>query len=118
MMLTEAKLILAATVDHGAYVDGTRFERLLDLAQRSGLEIDEIYGDQPYFKIEFKEQITGIGAMSYVPVRTMSYGFEDELCSYKEDTDELYCEQGNTTVNKAHQKPKNGREASGYYFDR
>lgn len=118
MMLTEAKLILAATVDHGAYVDGTRFERLLDLAQRSGLEIDEIYGDKAYFKKGILDQITGIGAKPYIPVSPMAYRIDDERFRYNKDSDEWFCEQGNSTVKKAHKKSKNGRESFRYYFDR
>src|SRR5699024_4555405 len=72
-MLTESKLILAVTVDQGAYVDGTRFQRLLELSMKSGVSIEELYGDKAYFKKSILDKINENGAKPYIPVNPMAY---------------------------------------------
>jgi transposase len=118
MMLTEAKLILSVTVGNGAYVDGTRFQRLLEIALKSGLTIEEVYGDKAYFKKNILDQINAIGANPYIPVSEMAYRIDDERFKYNKDSDEWFCERGNSTVKKSHKKRKNGKESLRYYFNR
>lgn len=116
-MLTESKLILAVTVDHGAYVDGTRFQELLELSMKSGLSIEEIYGDKAYFKKPILDQINGNGAKPYIPVNPMAYRIDEEHFQYNKDSDEWFCKQGNHTVRKAFRNRKD-RQSYRYYFDR
>ena len=44
MMTTEERIITAVHVDHGAYVDGTQFDELMELTKKSGVTIKEVYG--------------------------------------------------------------------------
>src|SRR5699024_5794433 len=49
MITTEDRMITAVNVDHGAYVDGTKFDELLEMTKKSGVAIKEVYGDKAYF---------------------------------------------------------------------
>lgn len=49
IITTEERIITAITVADGAYVDGTRFDELIELTKRTGLNIKEVYGDKAYF---------------------------------------------------------------------
>lgn len=57
MITIDERIIIAVTVSHGAYVDGTRFKKLIDLTQQTGLDITEIYGDKAYFRKPILDKI-------------------------------------------------------------
>ena len=44
MMTTEERIITAVNVNHGAYVDGTQFQELMERTQRCGVTIKDVYG--------------------------------------------------------------------------
>lgn len=62
MMTTDERIITAVTVADGAYVDGTRFEKLLESTLQSGLDVKEVYGDKAYFRRPILDKINGIKA--------------------------------------------------------
>ena len=62
MMTTDERIITAVTVADGAYVDGTRFEKLLESTLQSGLDVEEVYGDKAYFRRPILDKINGIKA--------------------------------------------------------
>jgi len=116
IITTDERIITSATVANGAYVDGTRFNDLINLTQKTGLNIKEVYGDKAYFRKAILEKIKEIEAKPYIPVSEMAYKINEELFSYNKDSDEWFCTQGNKTVSKKHRKDKNGKQAYIYYF--
>lgn len=118
MMTTEERIITAVHVDNGAYVDGTVFDKLLELTKKSGITIDEVYGDKAYFRKPILDKIDEVKAKAYIPVSEMAYKIDEELYSYNKDSDEWFCAQGNKTLKKVYKKKKNGRETYKYYFER
>src|SRR5699024_7486833 len=102
---------------NGAYVDGKVFDELLELTKKSGVTIDEVYGDKAYFRKPILDTIKGMGAKAYIPVSEMAYRIDEERFSYNKDSDEWFCIQGNNTIRKYHKKGKN-RESYRYYFEK
>lgn len=117
MITTKDRMITAVNVDHGAYVDGTKFDELLEMTKKSGVAIKEVYGDKAYFKKPILDKIKETGAKPYIPVSEMAYKIDEDLYSYNKDSDEWFCVQGNKTVRKYHKKGKK-RESYRYYFDK
>ncbi|CAM5194852.1 IS1182 family transposase ISBch1 [Ureibacillus acetophenoni] len=117
MMTTEDRIITAIHVSNGAYVDGTKFNELLDLTKKSGVSIGEVYGDKAYFRKPILDKIKEVDAKVYIPVSEMAYKIDEDLFSYNKDSDEWFCSQGNYTIRKYHKNGKN-RESYRYYFDK
>ncbi|MBM7610757.1 IS1182 family transposase [Ureibacillus composti] len=118
MMTTEDRIITAVHVGSGAYVDGTKFEELLYLTQKSGVTIEEVYGDKAYFRKPILDNIREVDAKAYIPVSEMAYRIDEDLYSYNKDSDEWFCIQGNQTVKKVFKTRKNGRQTYRYYFEK
>lgn len=118
MITIEDWIITAVTVNDGAYVDGTQFNKLIELTKKSGVTIHEVYGDKAYFKKPILDKIKELKAKPYIPVSEMSYRIDEETFSYNKDSDEWFCVQGNQSVRKHHKKCKNGRQSYKYYFER
>jgi len=119
IMTTEQRIITAVRVNDGSYVDGTQFHELIELTGKSGLEIEEVYGDKAYFKKTILDKIKELEAKPYIPVSAMAYKIDEELFSYNKDSDEWFCEQGNKTVRKKRtKKNKRGKEFYKYYFEK
>lgn len=117
-MIAEPRIITGVHVESGAYVDGTKFEKLLELTLRSGIMVDELYGDKAYFRKLILDLLKQKGIKPYIPVSEVVYRVNEERFSYNKDSDEWFCIQGNGTVRKLHRKFKDGRQAYRYYFDR
>jgi transposase len=118
MITTEDRIITAVNVRNGGYVDGTLFNELLEQTQKSGITINEVYGDKAYFKKPILDKINEINAKSYIPVSEMAYRIDEDKFSYNKDSDEWFCDQGNKTVKKAYKKRKCGKQTYRYYFER
>ena len=118
MMTTDERIITAVHVDNGAYVDGNKFDRLLELTKKSGIVINEVYGDKAYFRKPILDKIKEVEARAYIPVSEMAYKIDEDLYSYNKDSDEWFCAQGNKTVKKVYKKKKDGSENYRYYFER
>ena len=117
MITTEDRIITAVKVNDGAYVDGTQFQELIELTKKSGVTIEEVYGDKAYFRKPILDKIKELEAKPYIPVSAMAYKIDEERFSYNKDSDEWFCDQGNKTVNKKHtKKNKRGQEFYKYYF--
>lgn len=116
MITTEERIITAVHVSDGAYVDGTKFDELLELTKKSGVTINEVYGDKAYFRKPILDKIKEIGAEAYIPVSEMAYKIDEDLYNYNKDSDEWFCAQGNKTVKKVYKKRKSGKETYRYYF--
>ena len=118
VITTDERIITAVMVDHGAYVDGTEFDKLIKLTQKTGLNIEEVYGDKAYFRKPILDKINEIEAKPYIPVSEMAYKIDEERYSYNKDSDEWFCSEGNHTVRKKHRKDKSGKETYKYYFEK
>lgn len=117
MITTEDRIITAVHVDNGAYVDGSKFEELLELTKKSAVKIEKIFGDKAYFRKPILDKIKEAEAKAYIPVSEMAYKIDEDLFGYIKDSDEWFCVQGNHTVRKYHKKGKN-RESYRYYFEK
>ncbi|TKC11882.1 IS1182 family transposase [Robertmurraya kyonggiensis] len=117
MISTENRMITAVRVHNGAYVDGTRFEELLELTKKSLPSITEVYGDKAYFKKAILDKIVEIEATPYIPVSESAYRIDEEQFSYNKDSDQWFCAQGNQTTTKKHYKRKCGKQSYNYYFE-
>lgn len=117
MITTTDRIITAVNVSNGAYVDGKNFDDLLELTRKSGVTIEEVYGDKAYFRKPILDKIKEVGAKPYIPVSEMAYKIDEEMYNYNKDSDEWFCVQGNNTVRKYHKKGKS-REAYRYYFEK
>ncbi|AST89871.1 IS1182 family transposase [Sutcliffiella cohnii] len=117
MITTEDRIITSVRVGNGAYVDGSFFDELLQLTIKSGISVEELYGDKAYFKKVILDKLKEIKAAAYIPVSEMAYRINEELFSYNKDADQWSCEQGNTTIKKYYKNTKN-RQSYKYYFDR
>lgn len=118
MMTTEERLITAVHVGDGSYVDGTQFDKLLENTKNSGVIVEKVYGDKAYFRKPILDRINELLAKPYIPVTEMAYRINEERFSYNKDSDEWFCEQGNSTVKKSYKNSKNGRQSYRYYFER
>jgi hypothetical protein len=118
MMTTKERIITAVNVSHGAYMDGEKFNNLLELTQKSGITIEEVYGDKPYFIKPILDKIKEVEAKAYIPVSEMAYKIDEDLYSYNKDSDEWFFVNGNQTTKRAYKKRKSGKETYRYYFAR
>lgn len=118
IMTTEDRIITAVHVGNGAYVDGTKFHELMEYTKKSGVSIEEVYGDKAFFRKPILDQISQLEAKAYIPVSEMAYRIDEEKFSYNKDSDEWFCAQGNNTVRKYHKKTKKGRQSYRYYFEK
>ena len=50
IITNEERIITAVHTGNGAYVDGTNFNELMELTKKSGVTVNEIYGDKAYFR--------------------------------------------------------------------
>lgn len=121
IMTTQERIITAVTVQNGAYVDGSEFNKLIDLTMETGLSIKEVYGDKAYFRKSILDKINGIDAKPYIPVSESVYRIDEDKFNYNKDSDEWFCSEGNTTVLKKYLQRKNGKregkETYKYYFE-
>jgi transposase len=122
IMTTDERIITSVRTADGAYVDGTHAKEMIDETSKSGIKIDEFFGDKAYFRKPILNIIDEIKAKAYIPVSASVYRIDESKYSYNKDSDEWQCNQGNVTVNKKYHKSKpnkNGeiREVYKYYFD-
>ena len=118
MITTEDRITTAVMVNNGAYVDGTQFNELMELTQKSGVTIEEVYGDKAYIKKPILDKIKEVEAKPYIPVGAMTYRIDEERFSYNKDSDEWFCSQGNKTEGKKFYKDKREKEYFKYYFEK
>lgn len=118
IITTKERIITAVTVGSGEYVDGTNFDELIELTEKTGLEIEEVFADKAYFRKPILDKVKDIKAEAYIPVSESVYRIDEEKFSYNKDSDEWFCQQGNKTISKKYTKYKNGREFYRYKFER
>jgi transposase len=120
VMTTEERIITSVRTADGAYVDGNYAKEMLADTLKSGMTIEEVFGDKAYFRKPILDDIHGIKASAFIPVSASVYRIDESEFSYNKDSDEWQCSQGNTTVNKKRYTSNNkdgNREGYKYYFE-
>lgn len=122
VMTTDERIITSVRTADGAYVDGTYAKEMIDETLKTGIRIDEFFGDKAYFRKPILSIIDEIEAKAYIPVSASVYRIDESKYSYNKDSDEWQCSQGNLTVSKKYYKSKPNkkgevREGYKYNFD-
>ncbi|SNS73898.1 Transposase DDE domain-containing protein [Anaerovirgula multivorans] len=81
IITTDERFITDITVANGAYVDGTRFDELIELTKKAGLKLQEVYGDKAYFRKPILDKTKEIQAKAYIPVSEMAYKIDEAMYS-------------------------------------
>jgi transposase len=120
VMTTDERIITSVRTANGAYTDGSFAKEMLADTKKTGMIIEEVYGDKAYFRKPILDTIEEINASAYIPVSSVVYKLDESVFSYNKDSDEWQCNQGNTTVKKKRYESnrKDGkREGYKYYFE-
>lgn len=120
VMTTDERIITSVRTADGAYVDGGYTKEMLEQTKKSGIAVEEFYGDKAYFRKPILDDIAEINAKAYIPVSAAVYRIDESEYTYNKDSDEWQCSQGNVTVKKKHYKSKTEtreREGYKYYFE-
>lgn len=119
VMTTEENVITSMIVYDGVTVDGGKTKAMLEQTSKSGINIEEVYGDKAYFRKPILDAIRELEAKPYIPLSYSVYRIDESKYSYNKDSDEWTCSEGNVTVDKKYYKNKQGdgtREGYRYYF--
>lgn len=120
-MISKERIITAVDVHDGAYVDGTEFEKLYRLTRESGILIEDVFGDKAYFRKHIIDILEEEKVNIYIPVSETVYKIDESKYSYNKDSDQWFCEMGNSTVKKKnYTRKKAGKECHlyRYYFEK
>lgn len=120
-MTADERIITAAEVHNGEYVDGKEFTGLLENTLKSGVEVRELYGDKAYFRKDILDALEEKKIKGYIPVSASVYKVDEELFAYNKDSDQWFCFMGNHTVScKKLKQNKRGKtyEQLSYLFSR
>jgi transposase len=82
MMTTEERIITAVRTADGAYMDGSYTKEMLEQTRKSGMNIEEFYGDKAYFRKPILDQVTAIDAEPFIPVSSTVYRIDEEKFAY------------------------------------
>jgi transposase len=121
VMTTDERIITSVRTADGAYIDGGYAKEMLAETKKSGIILEEVYGDKAYFRKPILDDIEEINARAYIPVSASVYRIDESEFTYNKDSDEWQCSQGNTTINKKRfstiRKEGGKREGYRYYFE-
>jgi transposase len=118
MMIPEERIITALKTFDGAYVDGTNFAELYQHTKACGLTIKEAYGDKAYFRKSILDILKEDHVEAIIPVSPAVYKIDESKFSYNKDSDQWFCEMGNSTVKKVYQKTKKKNDIYRFTFDK
>jgi transposase len=120
VMTTDERIITSVRTASGSYMDGNYAKEMLAETKKTGIKVDEVYGDKAYFRKSILDDIKETEAKAFIPVSSLVYRIDESQYTYNKDSDEWQCIQGNTTVDKKYYKSnrKDGvREGYKYYFE-
>lgn len=123
VMTTDERIITSIRTADGAYTDGDYTDDMLEETIKSGINLEEVYGDKAYFRKPILDKIQSLNAKPYIPVSAVVYRLDESQYRYNKDSDEWICSQGNRTVTKKRYKHKDKdrrtgyREGYKYYFE-
>jgi transposase len=87
-MTTDERIITAASVHSGEYVDGKDFTPLMDQTLAGGIKVNEVYGDKAYFRKDIRDKLEKMKATGYIPISASVYKIDEDLFSYNKDSDQ------------------------------
>ena len=117
-MIPEDRIITNVEVADGAYVDGNKFADIYQRSKDCGLKVDAVYGDKAYFRKSILDILETDEVEAIIPVSLSVYKIDESKFSYNKDSDQWFCEMGNYTVKKVHQKYKKKNDVYRYHFDK
>ncbi len=125
IMMSEERIITAATVTTGEKHDGKQLETLVEKTQDTGIELEAIVGDGAYsesdnLKYCKKNDIKNVSKLSKSV--THGNGKNNDKFEYNKDAGMYVCQAGHMAIRKAKQgtkEDKNGvdTQVECYYFD-
>ena len=114
-MTADERIITAVQTSDGAYVDGTKFNELLDKTKGGTVEVKEVYGDKAYFRAPILGKLKDENIAPYIPVSASAYRIDEALFSYNKDSDQWFCALGNETVSRRTCHTKRGGTDRSYF---
>ena len=120
-MTTDERIITAVETHNGEYVDGKEFADLLENTLKSGVIVNELYGDKAYFRKDILDALEAKKIKGYIPVSASVYKVDEEFFAYNKDSEQGFCFMGNHTVScKKLQRKKDGKtyDLLSYLFSR
>lgn len=118
MMIPQERIITALQTFDGAYVDGSHFDSLYHRSKACGLTIKEAYGDKAYFRKPILDILKKDHVEAIIPISPAVYKIDESRFNYNKDSDQWFCEMGNSTVKKVYQKTKKTNDIYRYTFDK
>lgn len=103
-MIPEERIITAVETCDGAYVDGSKFDKLYNCSKECGTTINEFYGDKAYFRKPILDVLKADKVEAIIPVSASVYKIDESHFSYNKDSDQWFCKMGNYTVDKKRKK--------------
>lgn len=121
-MTTDERIITSITTENGAYVDGNKFDKLLENTQKSGVDVQAVTADKGYFRKPILDKLKEENIESIIPVSPSVYRIDESKFSYNKDSDEWICpmnkrSQYRTTVIHR-QKHRPETEVLRYFFSK
>jgi transposase len=117
-MTPEERIITAVSVHDGSYVDGTGYKDLYEQTKECGIDIKEAYGDKAYFRKPILDLLEENNVEVIIPVSESVYRIDESKYKYNKDSDQWFCEYGNSTISKRKATRKTGEQSLVYKFDR
>lgn len=125
IMMSEERIVTAATITTGEKHDGKQLEDLIEKTQTNGVEIEAIVGDGAYSEFDNLEycknhNIKNVSKLSKSV--THGNGKNKDKFEYNKDAGMYVCQAGHMAIRKAKQGTKSDKfgvntEVECYYFD-
>ena len=125
IMMSEERIITAATITTGEKTDGKQLKKLVRKTEKNGIELEAVIGDGAYseednLKYCKNKKIKNVSKLCENVVHGMRK--EEEKMDFNKDAGMYVCKAGHMAIRKAKQgckKAKDGRntEVECYYFD-
>ena len=122
IVMTEERIITAATITTGEKNDGKELETLITKSQKAGIKVKTIIGDSAYSEkgnIEFANR-NNIKLVSKLnPSVTQGFRKKEDEFQFNKDAGMYVCKEGHMAIRKARQVKKNisTNQTDTYYFD-
>ena len=119
IMMSEERIITAATITTGEKTDGKQLKKLVRKTEKNGIELEAVIGDGAYseednLKYCKNKKIKNVSKLCENVVHGMRK--EEEKMDFNKDAGMYVCKAGHMAIRKAKQKC-HGRDSIAYYFD-
>lgn len=120
IMMSEERIITAATVMTGEKHDGKQLQKLIEKTKSNGIELAAIVGDGAYSEADNLEycENNNIKNVSKLSESVLHGNRKTTEFEFNKDAGMYVCPAGNMAIRKAKQgSKKNGTQVECYYFD-